>query len=282
MPKAKMGATESPGRQRILVISGDPLLRERLYDTLSSHDFFVSTAVSLENGLEILRRGEAVHLILLDRTVSREKRVAFTDRIRHCDEKLPIILLAHPDRASVDTSTIRRIQAYLPSDVDDHTLLATITRWLPPRRAVRAIKYPGPILIVDDELELLKHLEDFLKRRGCTVVKATSGEEALAYLARCQPALVLLDIKMPGMDGLVTLKKIKALHPDLLVIMVTAVEDQGLMAHAFTLGAYEYILKPYNLTVLEALLSSLKKRVSKPTRLRRPRRHRPSLQSSPL
>ena len=262
MPKAKSSITESAGRQRILVISADPLLRERLYDMLLSHHFLVCTAVSLENGLEILQQGELVHLILLDRTVSRGKPTPFIDRIRHYDEKLPLILLERPDRAPADTHTIRYIQAYLPTDVDDQTLLSTITRWLPPRRSVKMIRYPGPILTVDDDLELLNHLEEFLKPRGCTVVKATSGEEALAYLAHSQPSLVLLDIKMPGMDGLVTLKKIKALHPNLLVIMATAVEDQELMAQAFAFGAYEHIIKPYNLTVLEGLLSSLKKRVS--------------------
>jgi DNA-binding NtrC family response regulator len=60
----------------------------------------------------------------------------------------------------------------------------------------------------------------------------------------------------------VTLKKIKALRPDLPVILATALEDQALMAQASALGAYEYILKPYNLTVLEALLCSLKERAN--------------------
>jgi DNA-binding NtrC family response regulator len=263
MPKATPGTTEST-RQRILVISGDPLLRERLYDTLLSRQFLVSTAISLENGLEILQRGEVVHLILLDGTVSHGKHVPFTDRIRHFDEKLPMILLTDPDHAPADTQTIRHVQACLSRDVNDDTLLSIIARWSPPQRPVKTIKYPGPILIVDDDRELLSHLEQFLQPRGCTVVKAASGEEALASLARAQPALVLLDIKMPGMDGLVTLKKIKALYPNLLVIMATAVEDQELMAQAFALGAYEHIIKPYNLTVLAGLLSSLKKRASEP------------------
>ena len=260
MPKAHRDATGPTGRQRILIISADPLLRERYYDMLLGHRFLVSTAVSPENGLEILQQGESVHLILLDRLVSRGTPVPFIDRIRHHDEQLPLILLAHPDQLSGDTQTFRRVQACLPRDVDDEVLLSTIARWLPPRRSVKMIRYPGPILIVDNDLELLDRLEEFLKPRGCTVIKAASGEAALAYLARSQPGLVLLDIKMPGMDGLVTLKKIKALYPNLLVIMATAVEDQELMAQAFSLGAYEHIIKPYNLSVLEDLLLSLKKR----------------------
>lgn len=251
-------------RQRILIISGDSQLRERLYDALSGHGFAVSTAVSFQNGLEILQRGELVHLILLDRAVSRSRIERFANRVRHGNEQLPIVLLERPDQKPLDPSTIRHVQACLPSSADTRALLATIARWLPPRRSIRKIRYPGPILIVDDEIELLKNLEAFLRPRGCTILKAASGEEALAQLARCRPALVLLDIKMPGMDGLVALKKIKALRPDLPVIIATAVEDQELMAQAAALGAYEYILKPYNLTVLEELLVSLKKRASKP------------------
>lgn len=264
MGHAKPSASHASGLQRILVVSGDPRLRERFYDTLSRHGFLVSTAVSFANGLEILQHGESVQLIMLDRTVNRGKYAPFIERIRHGDERLPVILLGAPSGHAIDTSTIRQVQACLPSDVDEPGLLAAIRRWLPPPRSFRPINYPGSILIVDDEREFLQHLEDFLRPRGCTVLKAASGEEALAHLARHQPALVLLDIKMPGMDGLLTLKKIKAHAPDLPVIMMTALEDQDLMAQASLLGAYEYILKPYNLTVLEQLLASLKKRVGKP------------------
>jgi DNA-binding NtrC family response regulator len=60
------------------------------------------------------------------------------------------------------------------------------------------------------------------------------------------------------MDGLITLKKIKELRPNLPVIMTTAVEDQELMAQAFALGAYEYLIKPYNLAALQGVLTHLK------------------------
>lgn len=260
MPHPTPRATAVSERQRILVISGDPRIRERLYDTLSRHGFLASTAVSLENGLEILQHGKSVRLILLDRTVNRGRCAPFIDRVRHSDERLPILLLTRAEHAPAEMSAIRHIQACLPSDVDEEALLAALRRWLPPPRSFKPIAYPGPILIVDDERELLQQLEGFLRVRGCTVLTAASGEEALAALAHAQPALVLLDIKMPGLDGLVTLKKIKALRPDLPVIMMTALEDQSLMAQASALGAYEHILKPFNLTVLGELLAHLKKR----------------------
>ncbi len=264
MPKRKLVPAPTPTRERILVISQNPRLRERFYDTLSRREFCVTTAVSCENGLEILRLGEPFGLIFLDSGIARTKRAQFIDRVRYFDEQLPIVALQHPDQDVLDSSTIHRIQGCLSSDSDDHALLAIVSRWLPSRRSVKPIQYPGPILIVDDELELLKSLQEFLQARRCTVVTAASGEEALAQLARHHPTLVLLDIKMPGMDGLVTLKKIKALHPDLPVIMATAVEDEASMDHARVLGAHDYIFKPYNLTVLESLLCAMKERRAKP------------------
>ena len=138
--------------------------------------------------------------------------------------------------------------------------MATVNRWLGCPRDSETVQlaYSRPILLIDDEPQLLCDLEAFLRPRGCPVVKASSGDEALAELQRCNPAVVLLDIKMPGMDGLVTLKKIKAMRPNLPVIMATAVEDQDLMAQAFMLGAYEYLAKPYNLQALEEMLLHLK------------------------
>ena len=249
--------------QRLLVISSDPQLRERLYDALSRPNVVVSTAVSFQNGLEILQQGQPVHLIVFDAAADGDKRAALIARIRHHDERLPVVLLVPPGHEAVETATIRHVQACLPTTVDAQALSALVSRWVSPPRPVKTIQFPGPILLVDDEPELLKNLESFLHPRGCTVITAASGEEALAQVVRARPALVLLDIKMPGMDGVLTLKKMKALQPDLPVIVASAVEDQALMEQASSLGAYDYIVKPYNLTVLEALLHALKDRAKK-------------------
>jgi len=110
---------------------------------------------------------------------------------------------------------------------------------------------------VDDEPELLQTLQGFLEARGCRVRTAASGEEALVHVQQVPLTFVLLDIKMPGMDGLVTLKKMKERVPGLPVIMATSVEDETLMNQAYALGAYEYVTKPYNLRALQAILLHL-------------------------
>ncbi len=107
------------------------------------------------------------------------------------------------------------------------------------------------LLIVDDEIEICEFLKAFFEDRDFNVAVAHNGAKALEQLASFQPEVVLLDIQMPGMDGLQVLKKIKGLYPQVKVIMVTAVETQEKIEEAMRLGADNYITKPLSLEYLE-------------------------------
>lgn len=107
------------------------------------------------------------------------------------------------------------------------------------------------LLIVDDEVEICEFLKSFFEDRDFKVEVAHEGAQALEQIASFQPEVVLLDIQMPGMDGLQTLKKIKETYPRVKVIMVTAVETQEKIETAMRLGADNYITKPLSLEYLE-------------------------------
>jgi len=107
------------------------------------------------------------------------------------------------------------------------------------------------MLIVDDEVEICEFLKSFFEDRDFKVATGHSGEEAIEKVAAFQPDIVLLDIQMPGMDGLRALKKIKEDHPKLKVIMVTAVETEDKIEEAMRYGADNYITKPLSLEYLE-------------------------------
>ena len=115
------------------------------------------------------------------------------------------------------------------------------------------------LLVVDDENDICDFVKAFFKDRGFNVLTALNGEEALSMAKKERPDLVLLDIKMKGMDGLAALKHIKELDRSIKVIMVTALEDQDKMHEAYKLGACDYITKPLILDYLEqAVLKNLK------------------------
>lgn len=107
------------------------------------------------------------------------------------------------------------------------------------------------ILVVDDEHDVCDFVNNFFKDRGFRVFTALNGDEALAVAKKERPDLVLLDIKMKGMDGLAVLKHIKELDRNIKIIMVTALEDQDKMHEAYKLGACDYITKPLVLDYLE-------------------------------
>jgi len=111
-----------------------------------------------------------------------------------------------------------------------------------------------PILVVDDEPSIRKALEEVLADEGFSCLFASNGSEALELLRHTKPALVLLDIWMPGLDGLETLESIQVIHPDLPVIMMSGHATIATAVQATKMGAREFIEKPLDLdATIEAI-----------------------------
>ena len=107
------------------------------------------------------------------------------------------------------------------------------------------------LLVVDDETEICDFLKAFFEERSFEVRTATSGEAAIRAVGEIRPQLVLLDIHMPGMDGIDVLRQIKEKCPKTKVIMVTAIETREKIEEAMRWGADNYITKPLSLEYLE-------------------------------
>ena len=101
------------------------------------------------------------------------------------------------------------------------------------------------ILIVDDDADVRAALSAVL-RPSFAVLEAPDGEKALSLIAQENPVLVLLDVSMPGVSGIEVLKKARAQNPSLRILMLTSHHDIDLAAKALTLGATEYITKPFD------------------------------------
>lgn len=106
------------------------------------------------------------------------------------------------------------------------------------------------LLVVDDELDFLETLIKRLKKRGMQVEGARSGEEALEYLREHPADVVILDVKMPGMDGLETLRAIKTKYPLIEVIMLTGHANVETAVTGMELGAFDYLMKPMDIDEL--------------------------------
>ena len=103
------------------------------------------------------------------------------------------------------------------------------------------------VLVVDDEEGIRETLSGIFEDEGCSIVTANSGEEALDILKEQNPDLILLDIWLPGIDGIQTLEEIKALRPDLPIIMISGHGNIELAVKATRSGAYDFLEKPLSL-----------------------------------
>ena len=121
------------------------------------------------------------------------------------------------------------------------------------------------LLVVDDERLIRWSLEQTLAKAGYEVSSASTGEVALAAVREDPPDLILLDLKLPDVDGLQVLRQIKELNPHLQVLIMTAYADVGTAVEAMKLGAYDYLPKPIDfenlaVTIRNALEASQLKR----------------------
>ena len=101
------------------------------------------------------------------------------------------------------------------------------------------------VLVVDDERDIRDGSERILTRKGYKVTTATNGEEALKCVEKTEFAIVLLDLKMPGMDGLEVLRLIRESHPETLVIVITGYATIETAIEAMKRGAYDFMPKPF-------------------------------------
>jgi DNA-binding response OmpR family regulator len=111
------------------------------------------------------------------------------------------------------------------------------------------------LLIIDDDKDTCEYLKEFFEQRKCVVITAQGGADGLAEVRKGKPDIVLLDIKMEGMNGLEVLQEIKAFDPAIKVIMVTVASDQETRQKAQDLGADDFIKKPLHTSYLEGTVS---------------------------
>jgi two-component system response regulator (stage 0 sporulation protein F) len=103
------------------------------------------------------------------------------------------------------------------------------------------------LLIVDDQTGIRLLLDEVFRREGYVTRLASNGLEALQLAKEEKPDCVLLDMKMPGMDGIEVLRKLKSIWPELPVMMMTAYGEYELIDDALTIGATKYFTKPFDI-----------------------------------
>ncbi|MCL6547686.1 MAG: response regulator [Alicyclobacillus sp.] len=115
---------------------------------------------------------------------------------------------------------------------------------------------PKKVLVVDDQLGIRMLLQEALGNEGHDVFQAPNGPAALDIIRRENPDLILLDMKIPGMDGLEILRNIRKLDIDTKVIMMTAYGELDLIQEAMELGALAHFTKPFDIDELRQVVNA--------------------------
>jgi two-component system response regulator AtoC len=125
------------------------------------------------------------------------------------------------------------------------------------------------ILVVDDDASILETFEHHLTRSGYEVATVTSGEEALEVIPTFDPALIITDIRMPGIDGIELLRRVRSSTEEVDVVVITAFEGMSTAVSAMKAGACDYLVKPLDLDQIDLLIE----RCFRDRSLRRRMRH---------
>lgn len=242
----------------ILIANADHRFSEVLRSVLTTYHHEVVVA---RTGEEAIKLFDTVNpaLVLLDLALLGKPGLEVLAQIRARSPHLPVMILTGEvglqieDRAremGVTDVLRKRLKMDVIMQAINHVFLQAGRQG----KAALAIAPPGKpatILIVDDEPEICEMVGEFLGRRGYRTKIAYSGEEALAKVKQEPPDLVLLDIYMPGINGVEVLRQLVKDRFAGGVIMLTASQDEPLLKMALDLGAFDVLPKPVNLEQVE-------------------------------
>jgi len=234
---------------------------DRAYEILTSMGYKVECAPNLSEAI-IRLENDRPQLVIVDEAFMPDGGLPALEKIRKFDQEMQIIFLL----STVPGADIEK-KAYssgandvVRKDFSSHFMFKRILEFLHEAKVkAPSDKYAalGKILVVDDSADMRLMLTTFLRNRGFSVNEASSGDQAVMDIKSDKPKLVLLDERMPGMDGLVTLKKIKEFDEAISVVLLTGIQDADIINTATKLGAADYINKPCDLDKLEALILAI-------------------------
>lgn len=248
----------------ILLANPDRRFTEILKGVLSAYKHEVITA---RTGEEALRLFEAQRpaVVLLDLTILGLPGLEVLAKMRAIDPNVPVTILTGDVKIEVeDRARELGVADFLRKRLKMDVIMEAVNRALqqagrPARITSGPVQPPGAgpeakpatILLVDDEPEIGELVGEFLRRRGYQIKTALNGEIALELIRKEPPDLVLLDIYMPGLNGVEVLRRIKGEGGAVGVIMLTASQEEPLLKTALDLGAFDVLTKPVDLAQLE-------------------------------
>jgi len=244
---------------KILVIDDEMGIREVVREALSKEGHEVSTVPSAEQAFATLLK-QPFDLVISDINLGESSGIDVLKKIRELQKEIPVIIYSGSVTSAIEEEAKQAgANAVLSKDIGIAELMKEVSKHAKVEAPISAGIASGAekkILLVDDEAEIRSVLTAFFNKKGFQTREAENGQQALEIAKEEDFAVVLLDIDMPVMDGLTTLEKLLEMKPGICVVMVTGRQDDDKVQKALDLGAYNYVLKPFEFLYLELVIKS--------------------------
>lgn len=249
-----METNEVKEMAKILVVDDQAGMRLTLKGILGKKGYRVSLAESGEAALEAVK-AEDFRVIFMDIKMPGLSGVDALVKIKAMKPKTAVIMMtAYALEDDIRRAIREGAYTVLNKPFDMERILDIITDCLENRTLV---------MVVDDRIQDRNLLKTVLEQRGYRVVDVETGEECIKQLRERKFQIVLLDVKLPGIDGIQTLRELKSIRPDVSVVMITGYTLEQQVQQAIMEGSYACLNKPYNveklLDVVDQCLSAEKR-----------------------
>ncbi|RJP26376.1 MAG: response regulator [Candidatus Omnitrophota bacterium] len=251
----------------LLLVDDEEEFLQAASRALERRNFVVSAAPNGITALEMIKT-ESFDVVVLDVKMPDIDGIEVFEQIRNSYPELPVIILTgHPSIADAFTTSKNGIADYLSKPVDMDQLAQKVRQVFTEAKKNAAgndamngsTDAAGPIrvLIVDDETELLDSLQKIFTRRKMITFTANSGAAALELLKDKLVDVMILDVKMPEMDGLEVLRRVKEKYPSIQIILLSGHPSVEAAVKGVKLGANEYMKKPPDIRELVRTVAHL-------------------------
>lgn len=235
--------------KEILIVEDEQSIRESLRDWLFNLGYQAEVTADGEEALKRIDQ-KNFDLVILDLRLPGKNGLQVLREVRAKKPKLKgIIITAYPTVEAAAEAMKQGAIDFLPKPIN-LSRLGTLVR----EHTESAKMKKKPILIVDDESIIRDSLRDWFRELGYAAETASDGEEALRRIAKENFGLLVLDLKLPGKDGIEVFREAKKQDPDLKGIIMTAYPSVDTAVEAIREGVLDYLPKPFPLSKLERLV----------------------------
>ncbi len=245
---------ENREKIRVLMVDDETDFLESTSKALRRRDFDVTTASDGDQALKV-SAAQDFDVCLLDVRMPGidGHKLYYALHAKHPDMQI-VMLTGHGDIQKAFELGRNGLFTYLAKPVEIEELVKTIQGahkegisnrlFAPDESRNNAHDRPVRVLLVDDELDFLTSMSKALSRRKMEVFTASDGRAALAFLSRRRVDVAVLDVKMPGIDGMDLLEHVKRAHPLVEVVLLTGHGNVSLAVESMKKGAFDYLTKP--------------------------------------